>query len=221
MIEARAARVGAPLLVQGQHWHAWTERGRLVFQDESGLLDLPLPVLAGPHQVVNAGAALAALRHLGGGEAACEAAVTRAVWPARMQRLRHGPLADAAPAAEMLARRRATIRRRDWRSRRRSPRRPRGPTHLVCGMLNTKDMAGFLRPLAPHAGSLTAVPIPGEANTLDPATTARIAAAAGHAVRQAPDARTAVAQIAAASPHARILVCGSLYLAGRILQENG
>ncbi|TKA94496.1 bifunctional folylpolyglutamate synthase/dihydrofolate synthase, partial [Cereibacter changlensis] len=88
VIEARAARLGVPLLAHGQHWQVWTERGRLVFQDETGLLDLPLPNLPGPHQIQNAGAALAALRHLGKDEAACEAAVTRAFWPARMQRLR-------------------------------------------------------------------------------------------------------------------------------------
>ncbi|MFZ1481883.1 MAG: Mur ligase family protein, partial [Paracoccaceae bacterium] len=86
VIEARAARLGAPLFVHGQHWHVWDERGRLVFQDERGLMDLPLPNLPGPHQVQNAGAAIAALRALGRDEAACEAAVTRAFWPARMQR---------------------------------------------------------------------------------------------------------------------------------------
>ncbi|MFD1342731.1 bifunctional folylpolyglutamate synthase/dihydrofolate synthase, partial [Litorisediminicola beolgyonensis] len=92
VIEARAAELGAPLLARGQHWHSWEERGRLVYQDETGLLDLPLPNLPGPHQIDNAGAALAALRHLGIGDEACEAAVTRAEWPARMQRLRRGPL---------------------------------------------------------------------------------------------------------------------------------
>ncbi|MCB1398942.1 MAG: bifunctional folylpolyglutamate synthase/dihydrofolate synthase, partial [Rhodobacteraceae bacterium] len=101
VIEARAARLGAPVLACGQHWHAFEERGRLVFQDENGLLDLPLPNLPGPHQIQNAGAALAALRTLGANEAACEAAVTRAEWPARMQRLRRGPLADAAAGAEL------------------------------------------------------------------------------------------------------------------------
>ncbi len=91
VIEARAERLGAPLLVHRQHWHAWEERGRLVYQDEHGLLDLPLPNLPGPHQIDNAGAAIAALRNLGADEAACEAAVTKAHWPARMQRLRTRP----------------------------------------------------------------------------------------------------------------------------------
>ena len=75
----QAARLGAPVLAHGQHWHAFEDRGRLVYQDESGLLDLPLPNLPGPHQIQNAGAAIAALRYLGRDEAACEAAVTRAV----------------------------------------------------------------------------------------------------------------------------------------------
>jgi dihydrofolate synthase/folylpolyglutamate synthase len=73
VIEDRAARLGAPILAQGQHWHVWEERGRLVFQDETGLLDLPLPALPGAHQIENAGTALAALRALGHGEQACEA----------------------------------------------------------------------------------------------------------------------------------------------------
>ncbi len=220
VIERRAARLGAPLLAHGQHWQVGTERGRLVFEDETGLLDLPLPALRGPHQIANAGAALAALRHLGAGEAACEAAMTRAEWPARLQRLRHGPLVAAAPGAEILldgghnpaaglalAAALAAM--------------PARPTHLICGMLNTKDVAGFLRPLAPHARSLTAIPIPGEANTLDAAETARFAEAAGHAVHRAPGADEAVAEIAARVPAARILICGSLYLAGRVLRENG
>ncbi len=220
VIEARAERLGAPLLVHGQHWHVWFERGRLVFQDEAGLLDLPPPVLPGPHQVANAGATLAALRHLGADEAACAAAMTGAVWPARLQRLREGPLVRAAPEAEILldgghnpaaglalAAALAAM--------------PARPTHLVCGMLDTKDVAGFLRPLAPHAESLSAVAVPGEAATLAPAETARIAAGAGHAAGTARDVATAVAAIAAAAPHARILVCGSLYLAGHVLRENG
>jgi len=102
VIEARAARLGVPLLARGQHWHATEERGRLIYQDESGLMDLPLPNLPGPHQIGNAGMALAALRHLGLKEPACEAAVTRADWPARMQRLTSGRL--AAPGRALAGR---------------------------------------------------------------------------------------------------------------------
>ncbi|MGR3377724.1 bifunctional folylpolyglutamate synthase/dihydrofolate synthase [Salipiger abyssi] len=220
VIEARAAKLGAPLIAHGQHWHVWEERGRLVFQDEHGLLDLPLPTLPGAHQIENAGAALAALRHLGLGEAAYEAAVTRAEWPARMQRLREGPLAAAAPgvelwldgghnpaAGEALARHLATL--------------PERPTHLICGMLNTKDISGYLRPLATQAQGLTAVSIPGEANTLPAEETARIAASVGMQADTAETVAEALARIAGADPSSRVLICGSLYLAGNILRENG
>ncbi len=220
VIEARAARLGAPVIAHGQHWHVWQERGRLVFQDETGLLDLPLPALIGAHQVDNAGMALAALSRLGFGEEACAAAMTDVTWPARMQRLRSGPLVAAAggaelwldgghnPAAgEMLARVLAEM--------------PPRPTHLICGMLNTKDVAGFMRPLAPHAATLTAVSIPGEAATLPADETARIAAQAGIESRTASNVISAIAAIAAADPGARMLICGSLYLAGQVLRDNG
>ncbi|RAP40783.1 bifunctional folylpolyglutamate synthase/dihydrofolate synthase [Rhodovulum viride] len=220
VIEARAARLGAPLIAHGQHWHVWEERGRLVFQDERGLLDLPMPRLIGAHQVVNAGAALAALRALGQNEAACEAAMTRAEWPARLQRLRQGPLVEAAGRAELwldgghnpaagIALAEAVTRL--------SPRQ----LHLVCGMLNTKDVAGFLKPLAAVAASLTAVSIPGETATLPAEATRAAAEAVGLRAETAGDVAEAVARIAAATPEARILICGSLYLAGRVLRENG
>lgn len=220
VIEARAEKLGAPLLVHGQHWHAFEERGRLIFQDENGLLDLPLPTLPGPHQIDNAGSALAALRHLGAGEAACEAAVTGACWPARMQRLARGPLVAAAGGCEL------------WLDGGHNPaggeavaatlaRMPKKPTHLILGMLNTKDIAGYLRPVAAEARSLTAVSIPGEANTLSAEDTQAAAAKAGIEAGTAASVAEAVAAIAARDPGARILICGSLYLAGHILRENG
>lgn len=221
VIEARAARLGAPVLAYGQHWHAFEERGRLIFQDETGLLDLPLPNLPGPHQIENAGAALAALRHLGFDETACEAAVTRAEWPARMQRLRRGPLAEAAPGVEL------------WLDGGHNPaggiavaatlaRMAPRPTHLICGMLNTKDVRGYMRPLAASAASLTAVAIPGEANTLPAEVTATAAADAGFAATTtAGSVAEALAAIAATDPQARVLICGSLYLAGQVLKDNG
>lgn len=220
VIEAVAARNGAPLLAYGQHWHVSTERDRLIYQDDRGLLDLPLPNLPGPHQVMNAGAAIAALRHLGKDEAACEAAITRAYWPARMEKLTKGALVDLAAPAELwldgghnpaagvaLA---ATLRAQ-------SPR----PTHLICGMLNTKDIAGYLRPLAGIAQSLTAVSIPGEANTIPAEDTARFAADVGLPASTAASVQDAITAIRAAHPQARILICGSLYLAGHVMRENG
>ncbi|RFU13838.1 bifunctional folylpolyglutamate synthase/dihydrofolate synthase [Rhodobacteraceae bacterium W635] len=222
VIEARAARLGVPLLAHGQHWHVWEERGRLVFQDETGLLDLPLPSLVGAHQVVNAGAALAALRHLGFDEAACEAAMTRAEWPARMQRLRHGPLVEMAQAAGSEL----------WLDGGHNPaaalalveslsRLPPRPTHLICGMLNTKDVGGFMAPLAQVAGSLRAVSIPDQPATLSAAQTVAHAHAAGLRADAAQDVAAALAGILDEAPGARVLICGSLYLAGVILRDHG
>ena len=99
VIEDIATRIGAPLLVSGQHWTIAPEAGRMAFHDETGLVDVPQPVLPGAHQIQNAGAALMALRHLGFGSEACEAAVTQAEWPARMQRLKTGPLVTQAGQA--------------------------------------------------------------------------------------------------------------------------
>ncbi len=220
VIEARAMRLGAPLLVYGQHWHVTTERDRLIFQDETGLLDLPLPSLPGPHQIENAGTALAVLRALGKPEAACEAALTNATWPARMQRLRKGPLVDAAPHAEVWldgghnpAGARATVATLQAL--------PKRPTHLICGMLNTKDIAGFLRPLRAVAETLTAVSIPDAPATLSAAQTADHAHGVGFDRAEAPSVQAALEAIIAKSPNARILICGSLYLAGDVIKDNG
>jgi dihydrofolate synthase/folylpolyglutamate synthase len=219
VIEAKAASLGAPILAYGQQWHVNVEAGRMIFQDETGLLDLPLPNLPGAHQVMNAGAALAALRHLGADESACEAAVSTAYWPARMQRLSHGPLMDAAPSAEL------------WLDGGHNPAAGDAlaavlasgaarPTHLICGMLNTKDITGYLRPLARVARSLHAVSIPGETATLPAATTAQAAREVGLDAFEASSVMDALKQITAQDSHAKVLICGSLYLAGAVLREN-
>ncbi|MDW3180648.1 folylpolyglutamate synthase/dihydrofolate synthase family protein [Roseobacter sp.] len=220
VIEEVAARLGATLLAYGQHWHVGPERDRMVYQDDNGLLDLPRPNLPGDHQIMNAGAALAVLRHLGLDTPACEAAVTSAHWPARMQRLKSGPLCEAAPqvelwldgghnpaAGEALARHIASL--------------PTRPTYLICGMLNTKDIGGYLRPLAAVADALVAVSIPGEANTLPADVTAEAAQTAGFQATTAPTVMDALADIARRTPAARVLICGSLYLAGAVLRDNG
>ena len=218
VIEARATRMGAPLMAYGQQWHVWEERGRLIYQDETGLLDLPLPTLIGEHQIRNAGAAIAALRVLQTGDP--DKAMTGATWPARMQRLRNGPLIDAAPDAEV------------WLDGGHNPAAgqalaktlselPKRPTHLICGMLNTKDIKGYLRPLAGQADELIAVSIPGETNTIPAQDTAAAAQSVGLPSTTAASIREAVTQITCMTPHARILICGSLYLAGAVLRENG
>ena len=221
VIESRAAQLGAPLLAYGQHWHASPERDGMIYQDETGLLDLPRPVLSGDHQIQNAGMALAALRHLGCGEDACLAAVTQTEWPARMQRLRSGPLTQmaAASGAELCldgghnpaaGNALASVLRA----------LPKRSTHLICGMLNTKDVQGYLAPLAEVADSLIAVSIPGEANTLAAADTAQAAREVGLSAKSALDLNSALQTILATDPTARVLICGSLYLAGAVLREN-
>ncbi|MFA8385022.1 MAG: folylpolyglutamate synthase/dihydrofolate synthase family protein [Pelagibaca sp.] len=220
VIEARATRLGAPLLAYGQHWHVGEERGRLVYQDETGLLDLDLPNLPGQHQIQNAGAALAALRYLNMPEAAFDGAVQRAQWPARMQHLKGTSLNDLAPhtdlwldgghnpsAGEALATHLRSL--------------PKRPTYLICGMLNTKDVRGYLRPLGGVADHLTAISIPGEANTLSAEDTEKAARDVGLKADQADNVESALTKIASDEPHARVLICGSLYLAGHVLRRIG
>ena len=220
VIEAKAARLGCPVLAYGQQWSVFEERGRLIYQDENGLLDLPLPNLPGPFQIQNAGAAIAALRALGKDHAACEAAVTNAYWPARMQRLRMGPLVESAPGVEL------------WLDGGHNPaggaavaatlaRMPKRETHLICGMLNTKDVRGYMEPLAGCVTQLHAVSIPGEKNTLPAEVTRDAAVSVGMDAVVADSVAQALATIAAQSPAARVLICGSLYLAGGVLRENG
>ena len=220
VIERVAARNSAPVYAYGQQYHVGTERGRLIYQDERGLLDLPLPNLPGPHQIQNAGGAIAALRVLGFGEEACEAAVTKAFWPARMQLMKSGRLVDLAKPAEL------------WLDGGHNPHAGRAlaetlsalpdrPIHLICGMLNTKDIGGYLRPLGTIAKSLTALSIPGEMNTLPAEVTAEEARKAGFEATTAASVDDAITAITAKNPKARILICGSLYLAGHVLRENG
>ncbi|EAP78330.1 bifunctional folylpolyglutamate synthase/dihydrofolate synthase [Roseovarius nubinhibens] len=219
VIEQVAARNGAPLLAQGQHWHVSEERERLVFQDDNGLADLPLPNLPGAHQLDNAGAALAALRHLGFDAAAQEAAVSQAQWPARMQRLSEGPLPALVPEAELWLDGGHNAAAGEALGRHLS-RLPERPTYLICGMLNTKDVTGYLRPLGQVSEHLYAVSIPGEANTLSAEATAVAAQSVALGATVAASVQDALAQIADKAPEARILICGSLYLAGHVLREN-
>ncbi|HSG95500.1 MAG TPA: bifunctional folylpolyglutamate synthase/dihydrofolate synthase, partial [Afifellaceae bacterium] len=220
VIERQAAKVGARLRIHGRHWLVWEERGRLVYQDDYGLLDLPMPVLIGGHQVVNAGTAIAALRCLRLNKPNYEAAMTKAEWPARLQRLRTGPLVEAAQGSELWLdgghNAAAGIALAEALGR-----LPPKPLHLVTGMLNTKDIAGYLRPLAEVAQSLHGVSIPGESATLPAEETVAAARSVGMTAEVAADVLSGVAKIAKADPGARILICGSLYLAGNVLRDNG
>ncbi|MFS4438258.1 bifunctional folylpolyglutamate synthase/dihydrofolate synthase [Paracoccaceae bacterium GXU_MW_L88] len=218
-IEARADAVSAPLIMEGQDWQVREEAGRLIFQDLNGLLDLPLPALIGAHQVENAGTALAALRKLGFGEAAAEGAMT-ATWPARMQRLTQGPLTHIMPKGEL------------WLDGGHNPaagaalaealsRLPARDTVLICGMIDTKDIAGFLAPLKDAATRLIAVDIPDAPASLPAETVAKAAHKAKIEASTAPSLPAALRHIIANEGEIRAVICGSLYLAGHVLKTNG
>jgi len=235
VLEARAAELGAPLSIAGRDWtFAATPEG-LRYEDAHGALDLPKPVLPGVHQYANAALAVACARQLGEfglDREALAAGLQRAQWPGRLQRLTRGPLVEALPpddgrggwgrggwelwldgghnpaAGQMLA---ESL--QDWRDR---------PLCLVYGMLDTKVAAGYLEALAPLTQRLRAVRIPGEAASLS------AEAAAGHAVQAGIDAAPAASVLEAvqaltadSEAPGRILICGSLYLAGQVLRDNG
>ena len=232
VIERRAAEVGAPLHRFGHEWHAGSQGGGVAFECGDARHLYPAPALAGTYQIENAGVALACAELLDGfglDEAARAAGLERARWPGRLQRLVRGALADLLPegwelwldgghnaaAGEALARDLA-----EWRER---------PLHLVYGMLNTKAAQEFLEPLAPFAETLHAVAIPGEAASLGAEEAARAATEAGFQARASAGVAAALGEIVRDSGRdgrrdggtGRILICGSLYLAGHVLVENG
>ena len=219
VIEARAYEVGATCKIYGQHWHVWEENGRLVFQDENGLLDLPLPKLIGAHQVQNAGLALATLRYLGKENVSCEGAMLNADWPARMQRLKMGPLTSLATDAEIWLdgghNKAAGYALSEALSRLQSRK-----LFLIVGMLNTKDVAGYMQPLLSQSKRLYGVSIPGEAATMTAKETVDVAIDVGFEASVSENVESAIKEIIKQDQNARILICGSLYLAGNILQKN-
>ncbi len=186
----------------------------------------PAPVLRGAHQIENAGLALACAALLDGfglDAAACAAGLAGAEWPGRLQRLTLGPLPELLPgdwelwldgghnAAAGAALARELTDWAEWRER---------PLHLVYGMLDTKAAQGFLRPLAPRAETLHAVVIPGEAASLSAEEAAREARQAGFQAQASESVTAALRTIAKDRAPGRILICGSLYLAGQVLAEN-
>jgi dihydrofolate synthase / folylpolyglutamate synthase len=222
-----AEEVGAELHVAGQDWMASEERGRLVYQDRQGLLDLPGPRLFGRHQIDNAGLAVAALRAAGFQlpMSAFEQGLQKAEWPARMQRLTAGTLVAEAPAGSEI-----------WLDGGHNPdggrivaaalgdleeRVPR-PVVLIVGMLATKDVDGFLRNFSGLACRLIAVPIASD-KSLPPQTIAQAAQSIGIPADAAVDITAALDAVAALNLTAppRILITGSLYLAGEVLAANG
>ena len=228
VIEQVAKRMRAPLRAGGQYWSAGVERGRLVYQDEQGLLDLPAPKLFGRHQFDNAGLAVAVLRaidQLNVPVNAIETGISRAEWPARMQRLSHGALTAITPQAEI------------WIDGGHNPdcgrvvaaafgdleERLSRQLVIIIGMLANKDARGFLANFSGMTRHVIAVPIPGHDNAYTAQALAEATRPLGMRVETAESveaALRAIAQLAYDVPP-RILITGSLYLAGEVLRANG
>jgi dihydrofolate synthase/folylpolyglutamate synthase len=227
VIERQAGRMRSPLSIAGENWTATEERGRLVYQDADGLLDLPAPKLYGRHQFENAGTAIAGLRAAGLKlpVAAFEAGMVRVEWPARMQRLSHGRLATLLPPESELwldgghnadggravADALADLEERVSR-----------PLVLVVGMLSTKDAGGFLRNFSGLARRVITVPV-----HQDKAVPAGALADIAHSIgipaiaRDTVESALSVAGKLDLEPAPRVLITGSLYLAGEVLAANG
>ena len=230
VITRRAEALGAPLSVYGQDFFAHQEHGRMIYQDEKGLLDLPPPRLVGRHQIDNAALAVAMLREAGwGSESALEKGLRSVEWPARMQRLSRGPLIDLAPRGAEIwldgghnPHGAAVVARTIADFEERTPK----PLYLICGMLKTKDAAGFFSAFHGLARHVMTIAIAGEEASRGAGELYDAARASGLDATPAEDPEDAMMQVSAwsrARPFEgppRILICGSLYLAGRVLAEN-
>jgi dihydrofolate synthase/folylpolyglutamate synthase len=230
VIERMAARNRAPLVVFGQDFVAQLDQGRMAYQDEDGLIDLPLPLLGGNHQVSNAGLAIAALDTVGllPDEDEIAKGLRSVNWPGRLQPVTHGPLLEVCPQGAEV-----------WLDGGHNPgagvsiaeflgeqeeRAPR-PLYIVAGMLTTKDPVGFFRPfhgLVRHVGT---VPITSTTTARSPEDLADLARCAGLEATPFQSLDAALSDVAACADKdgepPRILICGSLYLAGEALARNG
>ena len=228
VIAEHAQNVGAQMFISGEHWHieARASTNTLLYEDNSGTLELPMPSLLGAHQAANTGTAVAALRHqqtISAPEAAIKAGIGWVRWPARLQDLSASTLAERLPggselwldgghnpaAAEVL---RTFLQRYDVVEH---------SVSLVLGMMGTKDAAGFLSPLVGHIEQVVAVPIPGEEGAANPASLAAKATDLGINGTVAKDVPSALDQIAQRHAGGRkpvVIIGGSLYLSGQVLK---
>jgi dihydrofolate synthase/folylpolyglutamate synthase len=225
-----AARLGAPPTVYGQDFLAYEENGRMIYQDEQGLMDLSPPRLPGRHQFANAAAAIAAVKAAGFelSHRAADKAMTRVDWPGRMQRLTQGALVELAPrgaeiwldgghnpgAGLVVA---EALTEQEERSAR--------PLFLIAGMINTKDQTGYFRAFKGIARHVFAVPVNASDAGVPNTELALRAADAGLTAEPVASVANALMLLRdtwdGAETPPRILICGSLYLAGEVLAENG
>src|SRR6266481_2066122 len=229
VIDAQAKRMHAPLYAAGQEWHVNVERGRLVYQDDRGLMDLAAPRLFGRHQFVNAGLAIATLRAQKAFKidiAAFEAGIVNAEWPARMQRLASGALVDRGPpgceiwldgghnaeGGRVAAAALGDLEERVSR-----------PLVVIAGMMANKDAGAFLANFAGLTRHIIAVQIPDRDSAMPPDRLADAARALGMRVEISASIEAALRSLTrlAYEVPPRILITGSLYLAGHVLAANG
>lgn len=229
VIEQQARRMHAPLHSAGQEWHVNVERGRLVYQDDRGLMDLAAPKLFGRHQFDNAGLAIATLRAQNRFRiepAAFEAGIVNAEWPARMQRLASGALVEQAPpgcevwldgghnaeGGRVAAAALGDLEERVSR-----------PLVVILGMMANKDAGAFLANFAGLTRHIIAVQIPDRDNAMPPDRLADAARALGMRVEISASVEAALRSLTrlAYEVPPRILITGSLYLAGHVLAANG
>jgi dihydrofolate synthase / folylpolyglutamate synthase len=231
VIAAAAARLAAPLFRMGREWQMTPAANGFRYESDLITLDLPAPALAGAHQLDNAATAVACVERLRGANFAIDDAAIRkglasVEWPARLQKLSRGPLVEQLPpgcelwldgghnedCGLVLARMAS-----DW-AREPAPL----PLYLVLSMMTTKDASGFLRPLARHATAARAVPFPAGHSAYTPAEACAKAAEVGLDCAPSNDIGAALEDLLATQPAPmRILICGSLYLAGEVLARNG
>jgi dihydrofolate synthase/folylpolyglutamate synthase len=229
VIQQQAKRMRAPLYAAGQEWHVNVERGRLVYQDDRGLMDLAAPRLFGRHQFDNAGLAIATLRAQNAFKidtGAFEAGIVNAEWPARMQRLASGVLVDNAPqgceiwldgghnaeGGRVAAAALGDLEERVSR-----------PLVVIVGMMGNKDGGAFLANFAGLTRHIIAVQIPDRDSAMPPDRLADAARQLGMRVETAAGVEAALRSLArlAYEVPPRILITGSLYLAGHVLAANG
>jgi len=228
VFERQARRAGAALRLMPQDYDCHEEGGRLVYEDKRGLLDLPLPRLPGRHQHQNAATAIAALRTVEPTlpSGAFEAGMTRTEWPARLQNLAQGRAIALAPAGAEI-----------WLDGGHNPdagralaqamaefeeRTPR-PLVIICGSLMSKDTGGFLAPFKGLAQEILAVPVNADQYAKPAADVAAAANACGFPAAICDSVKSALTFLAARNwqKPPRILIAGSLYLAGEVLALNG
>ena len=220
VIKKRAIELKSKLKIYGEHWQVYAKSDKLIFKDAMGFLELPLPKLIGQHQIENAGTAIAAMRELSIPDEACKESMKNVYWPARMQRLESGPLVKMANESEIWLdgghNQAAGIAISNALEQ-----LPKGRTNiLICGMLKTKDLKAFLNPLFNSAKFLYGIRIQGEENSNSAETIVNQAREIGFSAFKTQKVSDAILQIIKAHPNSRIIICGSLFLAGKILQDN-